>query len=196
MGSRVASADNTAVGAFALSNITDGSGNTATGSGALGSLTRGFGNTATCAFALEGNTTGTANTAVGGNALQGNITGNNNIAIGFLASGNLTAGDNNIDIGNKGVAGEANTIRIGSALLQIRLEKVSDFFSHTGTLLLNTRFLLLPARLAQQHRNRNRERRCLNCLKPVRHPARSRGMTARNERARRRYQCGFVCELR
>jgi len=26
---------------------------------------------------------------------------------------NLTTGNNNIDIGNKGVAGEANTIRIG-----------------------------------------------------------------------------------
>ena len=33
--------------------------------------------------------------------------------MGFLAGANLTTGDHNIDIGNIGVAGEANTIRIG-----------------------------------------------------------------------------------
>ena len=37
-----------------------------------------------------------------------------NIALGFLAGGNLTTGSNNIDIGNPGVAGESNTIRIGT----------------------------------------------------------------------------------
>jgi Chaperone of endosialidase len=41
-------------------------------------------------------------------------TGNNNIAIGSGAGSSLTMGNNNIDIGNICVAGEANTIRIGS----------------------------------------------------------------------------------
>jgi hypothetical protein len=34
--------------------------------------------------------------------------------LGNFAGSNLTTGDNNIDIGNVGVAGEANTIRIGT----------------------------------------------------------------------------------
>src|SRR5207249_4051057 len=36
------------------------------------------------------------------------------IALGANAGQNLTTGDNNIDIGNAGVAGESNTIRIGT----------------------------------------------------------------------------------
>jgi hypothetical protein len=36
-----------------------------------------------------------------------------NIALGDNAGFSLTTGDHNIDIGNKGIAGEANTIRIG-----------------------------------------------------------------------------------
>jgi predicted ribosome quality control (RQC) complex YloA/Tae2 family protein len=43
-----------------------------------------------------------------------NTTGAGNIALGNFAGSNLTTGDNNIDIGNTGVAGEANTIRIGT----------------------------------------------------------------------------------
>ena len=39
---------------------------------------------------------------------------NNNIALGSHAGINLTTGNNNIDIGNEGVAGESNTIRIGT----------------------------------------------------------------------------------
>ena len=35
--------------------------------------------------------------------------------MGFAAGSNLTTGNNDIDIGNRGVAGEANTIRIGTA---------------------------------------------------------------------------------
>ena len=38
--------------------------------------------------------------------------------MGFDAGVNLTTGDNNIDIGNEGVAGESNTIRIGTAGIQ------------------------------------------------------------------------------
>src|SRR4029450_1990379 len=60
------------------------------------------------------NTTGNNNTAIGYNALLNSTTGNNNIALGYFAGSNLTTGDNNIDIGNTGVAGDANTIRIGT----------------------------------------------------------------------------------
>jgi len=35
--------------------------------------------------------------------------------LGYQAGVNLTTGDNNIDIGNSGLAGEANTIRIGTS---------------------------------------------------------------------------------
>ena len=54
-----------------------------------------------------------ANTAEGNLALLSNTIGSGNIALGDSAGTNLTTGSNNIDIGNKGVAGEANTIRIG-----------------------------------------------------------------------------------
>src|SRR6266516_429539 len=70
---------------------------------------------------LWSNTTGINNTAIGGiNALFNNTTGNNNIAVGFQAGINLTTGNNNIDVGNAGVAGETNTIRMGTAGTQTK----------------------------------------------------------------------------
>ncbi len=104
---------NTAVGIFALSNNTTGYGNTADGNSALEHNSSGVLNTATGDSALGRNTTGKTNTANGEGALFNNTTGNHNIAIGASAGERLTTGSNNIDIGNQGVAGEANTIRIG-----------------------------------------------------------------------------------
>src|SRR5207253_3696212 len=80
-----------------------------------GSNTTGGGNTATGFEALNKNTTGGSNTGDGLGALLANTKGNNNTAVGFNAGQNLTTGSNNIDIGTNvlGVAGEANTIRIG-----------------------------------------------------------------------------------
>jgi endosialidase-like protein len=66
------------------------------------------------------NTSGSGNTAIGQQSLNSNTTGNNNIAIGSNAGVSLTTGHNNIDIGNKGVAAEANTIRIGDDAFQAR----------------------------------------------------------------------------
>jgi Chaperone of endosialidase len=43
-----------------------------------------------------------------------NNTGSFNVAFGFNAGANLTTGSNNIDIGALGVAGESNTMRIGT----------------------------------------------------------------------------------
>jgi hypothetical protein len=56
---------------------------------------------------------GGSNTATGFEALFF-TTGNSNIALGAGAGLNLTTGSNNIDIGNQGIAGESNTIRIGT----------------------------------------------------------------------------------
>jgi hypothetical protein len=77
-------------------------------------------NTATGLVTLESNTSGSNNTANGLGALVSNTTGNNNIGIGFSAGSNLTTGSNNIDIGALGVAGEANTIRIGKSGTQTK----------------------------------------------------------------------------
>src|SRR5205823_1080701 len=106
--------DNTAEGTDALFSLTTGTENTAIGFDALFSNTTGDSNTATGSTALSTNTTGNSNTASGYDALLNNTTGIGNIALGNFAGANLTTGDNNIDVGNVGVAGEANTIRIGT----------------------------------------------------------------------------------
>jgi hypothetical protein len=106
--------NNTASGYSALVNNTDGDRNTASGSDALFSNTTGSFNTASGSFVLLSNTTGSNNTATGSDALFVNTTGSFNIALGYRAGSNLTTGDDNIDIGNRGVAGEAGTIRVGT----------------------------------------------------------------------------------
>ena len=104
---------NTADGTGALANNKKGNSNTATGFQALLDNTGSF-NTASGVLALSGNTYGGSNTAAGHNALSSNTTGSFNIALGADAGGNLTTGNNNIDIANRGVAAEADTIRIGT----------------------------------------------------------------------------------
>src|ERR1700680_4460564 len=106
---------NTANGDGALYSNTTGNFNTANGAAALGSNTTGNFNTASGVTALDRNTTGSGNTASGVGALYINTTGSVDIALGNHAGDLLTTGDNNIDIGNEGVAGEANTIRIGTS---------------------------------------------------------------------------------
>jgi Chaperone of endosialidase len=104
---------NTATGDRVLFSNTDGSNNTADGASALFNNTVGTDNTADGVSALTNNVSGNFNTAIGASALFNNTTGSNNIALGFLAGDNVT-GDNNIDIGAEGVAGDSNTIRIGT----------------------------------------------------------------------------------
>jgi hypothetical protein len=108
--------DNTGEGTNALFSNTTGSANTANGFEALFSNSTASFNTASGFQALFSNTTGVDNTAEGVDALFANTTGRDNVALGFKAGGNLTTGNNNIDIGANvlGVAGEANTIRIGT----------------------------------------------------------------------------------
>jgi len=110
--SNTVGSSNTANGAFALLNNTTGGANTATGYQALLNNTGGFDNVGTGLNALVSNTEGVYNTAYGDNALF-NTTGSSNIALGSFAGNELTTGNNNIDIGNRGVAGESDTIRIG-----------------------------------------------------------------------------------
>lgn len=87
--------------------------NTYVGRNAGRSTTTGFHQVAVGTGALGSNLTGFRNTAVGLDALSQNEFGANNVAVG-AAAGNLVNGDNNIAIGNEGVAGESNTIWIGS----------------------------------------------------------------------------------
>ena len=105
---------NMADGVQALEANTTGYANTATGYGALRANTTGFDNTANGYSALELNTTGGNNTASGFGALSQNTIGNGNIGLGIYGGAALTTGDNNIDIANVGVAGESNTIRVGT----------------------------------------------------------------------------------
>jgi trimeric autotransporter adhesin len=105
---------NTATGCDSLTHNKTGFNNAGHGSGGLKFNTTGSNNTSNGADALNSNTTGNNNTASGQNALSLNTTGSDNIALGISAGANLTTGDNNIEIGNPGIAGEANTIRLGS----------------------------------------------------------------------------------
>jgi hypothetical protein len=109
---------NVGIGYQALYNNSSGGANTATGVYAMFKNKSGTLNTAAGFNALFNNL-GDSNTAIGANALVNNKGGTNNIALGSSAGTNLTAGSNNIDIGNKGVAGEAGTIRIGTTGTQI-----------------------------------------------------------------------------
>ena len=122
--------DNTAIGFDALNANTEGNFNTASGVAALLSNT-GDKNTASGNAALQNNTAGSGNTADGQAALFNN-TGDNNIALGKDAGRNLTTGKNNIDIFDQGVAGEANTIRIGTQGTQTAIF-VAGIVGGTGT---------------------------------------------------------------
>jgi predicted ribosome quality control (RQC) complex YloA/Tae2 family protein len=73
--------------------------------------------------------------------------------VGFNAGGNLTTGSNNIDIGNLGIAGEANTMRIGTvkqtatfiariygATVASGVGVIIDSTGHLGTMQSSERF--------------------------------------------------------
>ncbi|MGA9209750.1 MAG: tail fiber domain-containing protein, partial [Terriglobales bacterium] len=106
---------NAAFGSAALKANTTGESNAAVGLGALNANTTASYNSAFGAGALHLNTTGGGNAAFGISALFNLNGGTNNTAIGQFAGSNLTAGESyDIYIGNAGVAGESNTIRIGT----------------------------------------------------------------------------------
>jgi hypothetical protein len=103
---------NVASGYYALFYNQTGQYNTASGYEALLS-NNGVSNTASGYQAMYSNNTGANNTAIGVHALANNVSGSSNVAEGWHAGINLTTGSNNIDIGSPGVAGDANTIRVG-----------------------------------------------------------------------------------
>ena len=110
---------NTASGSDALYANTTGDSNTASGYGAL-YTNNGSSNTASGYEALYANSSGINNTANGVHALASNTSGSNNVADGWHAGYNLTTGSNNIDIGNAGLAGDTNTIKIGTQSTQTK----------------------------------------------------------------------------
>jgi hypothetical protein len=105
--------NNTASGFAALFSNATGNDNTAEGFEALRHNTSGIQNVASGSRALSSNNTGNGNSAEGAGAL-GNNTGSFNTAVGFNAGGALTDGHDNVDIQAVGVAGESNTMRIGT----------------------------------------------------------------------------------
>ena len=154
LGSNTTGTQNTATGANALLGNGAGFNNTATGVDALRSSTTGNYCTATGQGSLYSNTTGVNNTAHGQNALRKNTTGAFNIALGDNAGFSLTTGSNNIDIGNKGVAAESKTIRIGKVGTQTNtfiagisgvtvaggVGVIIDTNGHLGTVVSSERF--------------------------------------------------------
>ena len=109
-------ANNVAVGYAAGANLTGGS-NTALGTSALtgASGSTGTSNVAIGASTLPALTSGASNTVVGTQAGTALTTGSGNILVGASSGSLLTTGSNNIDLGHTGVAGDAGTIRIGTA---------------------------------------------------------------------------------
>ena len=99
------SSDNTAMGTYALLNVTPNSclycgiENTAAGDSALSSDTSGGGNVAVGFLAMYYNISGHNNTAVGDSALQGNTTGYYNTAIGSGSLLRSTTAWNNTGVG-------------------------------------------------------------------------------------------------
>jgi hypothetical protein len=146
--------DNTANGFVALFSNTTGNFNTADGVHALVNNTTASDNTAIGINALFSNTTGHDNTANGFNALFSNTTGSFNIAVGSSAGNNLTTGSNNIDIYDSGLAGDSNTIRIGTegtqtvtfiagisgAIVAGGVGVIIDTNGHLGTVVSSERF--------------------------------------------------------
>src|SRR5438874_12576975 len=108
---------NAAVGFLSLKTDTTGSYNTAIGSGTL-RANNSDGNTATGTFALLSNIIGRLNTANG--------------ALALLSNTNAT-GSNNIDIGNRGVAGESDTIRIGGNVFGFGSQTAAFIAGISGT---------------------------------------------------------------
>ena len=121
---------NIAIGSNVFANNIDGNFNIALGTNVMNAHSGGDNNVTVGHFAmyydqgsqhnvalgndaLFGNFTGINNTALGYSALYYNTFGDNNIALDDEAGLNRITASNNIAIGNKGVAGESNTIRIG-----------------------------------------------------------------------------------
>ena len=113
---------NTAMGSNAMLGNQSGSFNTAVGAGALLLNIEGSNNTAS-GYRAASSQMGNRNTSFGfqaGYRANASIAGSNNIAVGADAGSAWTTGSNNIAMGSPGVAGDVNTIRIGTPGTQAR----------------------------------------------------------------------------
>jgi hypothetical protein len=166
---------NVADGVQALAANTTGTDNTATGFDALGLNTTGSNNTANGDRALELNTAGGNNTASGFGALSQNTVGNGNIGLGVNGGVALTTGDNNIDIANVGVAGESNTIRVGTGQTATYIAGISGVnqgtaaavFINTTTGQLGTAPPSSSRRFKEEMKPMDKASEAIMALKPV-----------------------------
>jgi hypothetical protein len=114
LGANTTGVGNTAAGLYALPSNSTGANNTAFGAYTLYLNTTGKGNAAQGVNALYNNTSGVRNLGIGSNALYSNTTGSYNVALGFDAGYNQTTGTDDIYIAHQGVAGESQTLRLGT----------------------------------------------------------------------------------
>lgn len=122
-GSAITTADrNVSLGAASLGSIVTGLRNTAIGFNALTLLQSSDNNVAVGINALSTLVSGTGeNVAAGENALANLATGENNVALGTRAGQNYTADESsNVCIASDGLAGEDDTIRIGTNFTHTR----------------------------------------------------------------------------
>jgi hypothetical protein len=128
-------------------------------------------NTAVGFHGANQNTTGMNNTAIGHNALAHNTIGSSNIALGKGAGVFLTTGSNNVDIGSAGVAGESNTIRIGSVQTRTFIKGISGVALAGATVVVNAVGQLgvaaSSAHFKHEIRPMNKESEAILALKPV-----------------------------
>src|SRR6266566_2665139 len=168
--SNTTGSQNTAIGANALVRNTTSNFNTAEGVNVLFNNTTGSQNTATGVNALLSNTVGSFNTANGVNALY-RSTGGSNIALGSGAGSNLTTGSSNIDIGSVGVAGESNTIRIGSVQTRTFIKGISGVALAGAAVVVNAAGQLgvaaSSARFKGEIKPMDKESDAILALKPV-----------------------------
>ena len=107
--------NNSSIGYNSLVACTTSANNVAAGSGALSAQTTGTGQNVAVGYNSLNLCTGNGNTALGALSGAALVGGSSNCLIGYNAGSAYTAAESsNICIGNVGVAGESNTIRIGT----------------------------------------------------------------------------------
>ena len=108
------------------------SGNVGFGPSDLTSILTGTDNTGYGYTALQTLTSGSQNTAVGRAALIFLTTGNQNIALGRFAGQVLTSESGDILIGHVGIAGESNTVHVGTSQTDVYLSSSSASTTHVA----------------------------------------------------------------